>query len=256
MENDILKGTNPAHPPGGFGDNSADASRAGVITIAVGWSGDRYYKLEHINKVYRAVKRNTTVPFEFVLSAGPEAQEPGVLDGLEAGIRVIASPYRFFWAGMKLYEPGVIEGDLLCMGLDVVIVGSLDDIINYPSELAAMHDVPTHMKNAINKDDVNCEVTLIRNGKHKIFWDEWVRLGKPQWDGTVAVQDRVWPMAIQGWINTEKPFKVDLFPENWIASYKLSVRGRGLPKDCRVVSFHGDPKPWMVDEPWVKEHWY
>lgn len=250
---------NPA--PLRCGDNSANVSSVmhslstGVITISVGWSGDRYYQLEHINRVYRAVKRNTTVPFDFVLFAGPEALEPGKLDDLEKGVRVIASPFKFLWAGCKALEPGVIAGDILHIGLDVVIVGSLDDIINYPSDMAMMKDVPSHMHDPENQSEVNCEVMLIRNGKQKLLWDAWVLAGQPQWDGTVPVRDRVWPMAIQGWINKEKPFKVDLFPENWVASYKLGCRGRGLPKDCRMVSFHGDPKPWMVDEPWVSEHW-
>lgn|SRR5574343_278219 len=225
------------------------------ISIIAGWSGDNYYSIDYVNKLYRGVQRHTTVDHEFILIAGLDAQKPGRLEGLEPGIRVIESPYNFFWSGCKAFEPGVITTDMLCMGIDVVIVGSLDDLLMYPAELAAMHDVPVRFKNPGNKDDVNCEIMLIRNGKQKLFWDAWQAVGAPQWDGSVPPDERVWPMAFQGWINTEKPFKVDFFPENWVASYKLSVRGRGLPDDCRIVSFHGDPKPHKVDEPWVKAHW-
>jgi hypothetical protein len=225
------------------------------VTITVGWSGDGLYCLEDVNKLYRGVKRNTTVPYEFVLFPGREAQLPHKLDGLEEGVRVINSPYHWHWTGMKALEPGVIDTDLLTLGLDVVIVGSLDDIINYPSEIAMMRDNPLHTTvGKHHEGDVNCEVMLLRNGKQKLIWDAWVAVGQPQWDARIPVRDRVWPMAQQGWINDEKPFPVELFPDNWVASYKLSCRN-GLPIGCRMVSFHGDPKPKAVKEQWVKECW-
>ncbi len=39
----------------------------------------------------------------------------------------------------------------------------------------------------------------------------------------------------------------DLIP-NHIQSYKKSVRHNGIHPDCRVVAFHGRPKPWQLDE--------
>jgi hypothetical protein len=259
MDEVNIKGTNPA--PLRCGDSSANASSvtrslsAGVI-ITVGWSGDRMYSLEDVNRLYRGVKRHTTVPFDFVLCAGPEAQKPGRLDGLEAGVMVINSPYHWCWTGFKALEPGVISGDLLTLGLDVVIVGSLDDLINYPSDMAMMKDYPSRLSNAKNRDDINCEVMLLRNGKQKLIWDEWVRMGKPEWDDDIPPNERIWPMCQQGWINEKKPFPVDMFPENWIASYKLTVKPHGLPDDCRIVSFHGDPKPKeCMQERFVREHW-
>lgn len=226
------------------------------ITISVGWSGDDGgYEAEHVNKLYRGVKRNTTVPFEFVLCAGPEAQYPGKLANLESGIRVIESPYYFFWAGYKALEPGVITTDLLTLGLDVVVVGNLDDIFNYPSEMAMMADWQWHPVPPARKNDVNCEVMLFRNGKQKLIWDAWLNAGAPQWDRRTPAEKRVWPMAQQGWINETRPWPVDLFPKNMVASYKMGCKDKGLPEGCRLVSFHGLPKPWHVDDKWVKECW-
>jgi hypothetical protein len=37
-----------------------------------------------------------------------------------------------------------------------------------------------------------------------------------------------------------------------VKSYKYHCRNKGLPNDCRVVVFHGDPKPAEVSEPWLK----
>jgi len=33
-----------------------------------------------------------------------------------------------------------------------------------------------------------------------------------------------------------------------IRSYKLHVRKKGIPPECRVVAFHGNPRPWAIPE--------
>lgn len=231
------------------------------ITIITGWSGDAVYSLDDVNKLHNGVCRNTTVPFEFILYAGPEARKPGRLHGLNSGIRVIPSPYPSWWVGMEgmqAHPPGFNTDAKLAIGLDCVIVGSLDDILTYPSDFCGMKDYPSHACPKGKESDINMEVFLSRNGAGHEIYDEWVRLGKPQWDMSTAPSQRVMPMQGQGWLNSpERPLKYDLFPESWIISYKLGVKGQGLPDDCRIVSFHGRPKPGDVieNEPWIREHW-
>lgn len=36
-----------------------------------------------------------------------------------------------------------------------------------------------------------------------------------------------------------------------IVSYKVHVKGIGLQEDNKVVYFHGKPRPWDVEEPWI-----
>lgn len=36
-----------------------------------------------------------------------------------------------------------------------------------------------------------------------------------------------------------------------LVSYKVHVQSMGLQDDNRVVYFHGQPRPWDVDEPWI-----
>lgn len=228
------------------------------VTIYAGWSGDKFYNLDDVNKLIRGVRRNTTLPYEFVLYVGPEAQKPGKLNGLESGVTVIESPYSSWWVGMKGADPDnrpwIKTDTMLGMGLDCVITGSLDDLITFPSNLASMKDYPAHCCPVGRENDCNLEVMLIRNNADRPLWDEYVRVGKPNWN----MEDRAgkeFSMCAQGWINDTHKVHVDLFPENWVISYKLGVRDRGLPRDCRMVSFHGQPKPRDVQEAWLKEHW-
>lgn len=228
------------------------------ITITAGWSGDALYSLEDVNRLYRGVERNTTVPHDFILYAGPEAQKPGRLNGLEAGIRIVESEYPSWWVGMKAFEPGqsgIKTASFFGLGLDCVVVGNLDDLLNFPSDLAAMKDYPAHDCPPGKENDCSMEVALFRNGMQKPLWEQYVREGKPQWCMTAKPAAGKLPLQFQGWINETKALRVDLFPENWVASYKLTVWEHGLPADCRIVSFHGRPKPGEVDEPWLQEHW-
>jgi hypothetical protein len=45
--------------------------------------------------------------------------------------------------------------------------------------------------------------------------------------------------------------------EDGVLSYKYDLK-RGMlkpPEHTRIVFFHGKPKPWQVEERWVREHW-
>jgi hypothetical protein len=151
-------------------------------------------------------------------------------------------------------RPWIKTDSILGLGLDCVIVGSLDDLIKFPSDLAAMKDYPSHSCPKGKEKDMSGDVILIRNGSDRPLWNEYVRVGKPTWDLKNPPANKVWGMCAQGWINETHAVHVDLFPENWVASYKLSCQ-HGLPDDCRIVSFHGKPKPSEVNEPWLNDHW-
>lgn len=228
------------------------------ITITIGWSGDALYSLDDVNKVIRGVRRNTTVTHEFILYAGPEAQKPGKLDGLESDVTVIPSEYPSWWVGMKGADPDnrpwIKTDSIFGLGLDCVVVGSLDEIFTFPSDCAAMKDYPGHCCPLGKEADCSLDVALYRHNADRPMWDEYVRVGKPMWKMEQS-SGKIFGMCAQGWINDTRAVKVDLFPQNWVTSYKLYVKHRGLPEDCRIVSFHGQPKPKDVNELWLKEHW-
>jgi hypothetical protein len=227
------------------------------ITTIIGWSGDSLYDIDYVNKAYRGVMRNTSMDVDFVLFAGPEAQRPGRLRGIESGIRVEPSNYGSWWTGMQAANPDktwLHTSSYLGIGLDCVIVGSLDDIYNYPSDRAFMKDYPSESCPVNRELDMNAEVSLYRNGSDRPIWDEYVRVGCPAWDLANIPSGATWRMGHQGWINETRALTYDLFPENWVISYKLGCQ-KGLPADCKIVSFHGKPKQRDVNDAWVKENW-
>lgn len=229
------------------------------ITIVSNWSGD-YYPLEYVNRLYRAVCRHTTVPFDFVLHIGPAAEEEGKLNGLESGIKPVPVGLPSWWSSMAAFQnppAGVETESLLFLDLDIVIVGSLDDLINYPSNLALMKDYPARLCPKGNENDGNTGITLIRNGAGSKVWDEYIKAGKPIWDAIqVHGNGTILPLATMTIMNDPRhAIKKHLFPEEWVSSYKLQVLRDGLPEDCRIVHFHGQPKQEAVNAQWIKENW-
>jgi hypothetical protein len=229
------------------------------ITVVTNWDGGNYYQPEYINRLYRACCRNISRPFDFVLHAGPLAARPGRLDAIDPHIRVVQVGLPSWWSSMAAFQkhpPGIHTAGLLFLDLDIVVVGSLDDLIDYPSELALMKDYPAAHCPPGREKDGNTGITLIRNGAGEKIWSEYIRHGMPIWDAATPPPHRPLPLATMTIINDPaNGIAKTLFPENWVASYKLQVRDGGLPADCRIVHFHGRPKPHQVDEPFVKEHW-
>ena len=63
--------------------------------------------------------------------------------------------------------------------------------------------------------------------------------------------DQEWTSAQ---VNQPQELLSHCFPKKWILSFKKHGRRR-LPGGCKVMVFHGEPKPHEVDLPYVREHW-
>ena len=217
------------------------------ITIGACWDGRDYYPVDYIHRLYNSVLRNTSYPFDFVLNIGPLAEKRR--HEIRSEIRVIQTGLPYWWSGMQFWalSPDGVETDtLLYLDLDVVILGSLDDIIEFPSDQAYMKGYP----------NTNVSVSLLRYGSGWRVFGEYFRAGMPQWDPLAPPSNRALPLAAQSILDDPKyGLKYDFFPESWVCSYKLRVLKSGLPDDCRIVAFHGRPKQHECNESWIKDNW-
>lgn len=232
----------------------------GKITIGCCWDGKDYYPPEYINILYNSVCRNTTIPFDFICYVGPEAEKPGRTDTLNQNIKVVPVGLPSWWSTLPWFQknpPGVNTETILFLDLDIVIIGSLDAIIQFPAQQAHMKDEPSHMCRHGRDRYMNTSVTLLRNGAGAKVWEEYVKAGKPIWDALHPPPGAPLRMAEQEIINDPRNgIQYELFPEKWVCSYKFEVLRHGIPDDCRVVVFHGQPKPAScLHEEFVKEHW-
>ena len=216
-----------------------------ITVTALKW-GEKY-KAAYYNTLFRMVERHLSVPFDFLLyTDDPRGIFPSIL------CRPIEEGLRSWWGKMNLYRPapvGVLTDKILFLDVDIVITGSLDDLVRYPSDACYMRDYPEDYPGLSDEQRAaaNTSVILLRKGSRSAVWDFYVSKGMPNGAEGGGYSD-------QNVLN-ESGTQRDLFPDSWVRSYKLHKMDRGLTPDCRIVVFHGDPKPWDLDDEWIAEHW-
>lgn len=202
-----------------------------MLTVFSVCNGDKYSDY-YPQRLQREVKKHLTIPHRFVC----------VTDGREIeGVNCLPmdDAYPGWWQKCQLFREGVATEQNLFMDLDVVITGSLDGIV---------------------RDYCGSPFSILTN---------WAASG---WGGcqssVMAWKDNYMVRQIydlfdyesvskrlhgdQCWITElrdTKRIEVNPIDPKLTASYKYHCR-ESLPKGCKIVVFHGDPKPADVREDW------
>jgi hypothetical protein len=152
-----------------------------------------------------------------------------------------------WWGKIALFKPGVCTGQNIWLDLDVIVTGSLDFLLDYTSCELAMP------LNWAASGHGGCQSSVMAWGQNRntiqIYrdfdpaWAHWPPVNQPG----VLWGDQEWITKLRdaGKIN------VTPIDDLYVKSYKYHCRS-GLPEDCRIVVFHGDPKPSEVKVPWFQ----
>lgn len=203
------------------------------------------YGPEYVNILHSMVRRNAAPAlYEFVCFTDNSC-------GINPDIRTESLPYSApgWWGKIGLYLPvipGIHTERLLFLDLDVVITGSLDELLRYQSPFAMAKDWPsgTFPASDPREHHGNSSVVLLQVGIARNIWDGYAAAGCPRQSND----------GDQEWINTHFPHSMDLLPERFVQSYKLHKLAGDVTPACSIVMFHGIPKPPDCGG-WVKECW-
>ena len=210
--------------------------------VCINW-GDKYGP-RYINRLYAMTARNLTPPFSvtcFTDSAEGVRPEVRCLPLPELGFE-IPPTRRGVWLKSRLWGArlGDLEGPVLFMDLDLVIVGSLDPFFDYgePEEVILAR---------------NPNVPLERLGQTSVFRFPVGKL-KPLQDMLAAD-----PVGIprryrfeQRFVTREAPGGVRFWPRRWVRHFRQDchrtpplnyVLEPRLPRDARIVIFPGRLSP-------------
>lgn len=195
------------------------------------------YSAEYVNILYDMVRRNLMegYPGKFICyTDDPEGLSPGI----EA--KELPKDLKGWWGKLWLFSQHS-EGRTLYIDLDTVIVGALDQIVEYSGEFAILRDYyrPNGLQSSF----------MIWNGDHSYIWRLWDEIGRPKLQGG----DQAW---IEQVVFGGKPYDLlqDLFPGDFV-SYKANNCQNGFPRGSKVVIFHGLPRPHEVVDSWVGKVW-
>ncbi|KPL28538.1 MAG: hypothetical protein AMJ72_02660 [Acidithiobacillales bacterium SM1_46] len=180
------------------------------------------YDARWVEKLYRGVKRNLTQPFEFICYTDRDYmfQEP------IKQLRIFGTP-----SYATCIQPYSLNRRMILMGLDTVITGNIDHLVDATKLIAAvgLPRDPYHPSRACNG------VALVPAGRAFIAY------------GHNGENDMEWMRA-------QQHFMLDDVWPGQIVSYKGHVKEHGLG-DARIVYFHGMEKPHELDEEWIVNNW-
>jgi hypothetical protein len=144
-----------------------------------------------------------------------------------------------------------LRGQVLCLDLDSIIVGNLDDIGGYCGPFATLS------KGAPGQQWKAAGGIIGFNPKSEVAQEIW-----RTFSSNVRYVEKVTGGRERWWYRKVTDNKCDrwqiMYPRQAL-SFKRKVRGRGGPPNgCRVVYCHSYPRPHEINtrkESWVKEHW-
>ena len=141
-----------------------------------------------------------------------------------------------------------ITGRLVCMDLDMIITGPLDELFDRPEPFAILQGA-----NAANPCPYNGSLMQLRAGAHPEVWSEF------NLEAARAAPFYEFPDD-QGWLAHKVPNAAGwrAGPESGAYAFQKPgwPRGEALPRNARVVAFPGWRDPIGFQHlPWVQEHW-
>lgn len=178
----------------------------------------------HVKVLKGMVERNLTVPFSFKCISDRDIPGVDCVRPLQA--------WPGWWSKINLF--GMADGPSIFMDLDVIIAGNIDYLVEYTKhEIAAPANWAQSGHGGI-QSSVLC-------------WDGSYREPFEKFDFEIDSK-RLWG---------DQEYLWELRGDDWarvphIRSYKYHCRN-GLDPEARIVAFHGEPKPWDVNDEWVKK---
>lgn len=179
------------------------------------------FTVDYVERLHSMAQRRIGRAFEFVCLTDQPKRMP-------KGVRAIpiATPkpgLKGWWAKIELFKPGRFGGRVLYLDLDVLLVDSLDEIIDFPAEFALAPDGAPNFKPADGRKVVK------RFNSSVMVWD-WDAAGDLYRNWTPEVAARLW--GDQDWIGEQTDTWVRAMPASWFP--RISA-GRNWSDEAKVV---------------------
>lgn len=225
-------------PEGHINLQQVHMNRTGVI--------DSNLPARYVNNLYWGVKRFASKDFKFICFTN-EAMD------VDPNIELRSFPL-ITKSGVlpRLYmfsqDAGLFGDQVLCLDLDVVIVGSLKKLMDYNGLFCARSKFRPGEGHKLDGDVMGFRAGNVTEG---IFWQPFVSDVKRAVHETKG-RERYWMRDTIG----EMADRWEHHAPGNVISYKWHVRqDRKVPEGASVISCHGIPRPHEIKDKWIKEYW-
>lgn len=215
---------------------------------------------EHVNVLRNMVRRNYPHPHEFICITDNRSNIDKTIKVIDIwdDYSCLRSPhgeqYPSCYRRLKMFshEFGKIIGGkrFVSIDLDTVIVGDMSPVWNREEDFIIWGD--THPKTLYNGS-----MQMMSVGSRAHVWEKFDPRESPIQTRKAKIMgsDQAWISYILG------PGEAKWTQADGVYSYRMHLRQSGgqLPKDARIVFFHGNMDPWDYEIrgklDWVKEAW-
>ena len=201
----------------------------------------------YVNNLYNGVRRWTKEPFDFICFTNED-----LVLNKEIEIRpfplittkgVLPRMYMFSEAA------GLFGHQVLSLDIDLIITGSLDDLLKYEGVFCTRMSWTRGEQHLIDGD-----IMSFKAGKETeaMFWTPLVKDIKAVEKISGGGRERMWMRYIIG--NKADTWQ-QLIPGQ-VCSYKHHFVPTGkIPYGARIISCHGFPRPHQIMDKWRTEFW-
>lgn len=190
------------------------------------------YTSDYVNNLAKGVKRNTTVPIEFVCYC---TDDTGIDRSLVDTVVKISKQYSGWWNKIELFNTANFHGrKIVFFDLDTIILGNIDEVLSYDHYFTGLRDF-------YKLDRFASGVLAWKQVDPKIYVEFHKKPSFAMRSCTGGDQE-----FISKCIGNKHEFFQDLFPGKFV-SLKADCGYREnrlkVPASASVLCFHGIPKP-------------
>jgi hypothetical protein len=213
------------------------------------------YAVEYVQNLYNMVKRNTTLPINFVVFTDHVKMHKMVEGDIDIR-KFKETDLQGWWNKLQLFHPDTyLPGVTLYMDLDVVITGNIDCFYTHEAQLdfCGMNDF-----NPVSGVWNSSIMRFKQQDLHGRIWHKFMSNRPEYLRKFPGDQNLISDFLL-------KTPGCDSFPDSWTQSYKWYDRsGTRYSKqnwtyehngESLVTVFHGRPNPHESEQEWVKNAW-
>jgi hypothetical protein len=244
-----------------------------VNIITLKWG--TLYGPEYVNRLYRGVKNNLTIPFRFICFTEDTTDVEGGIECLDFPAFPVEKYAWTAWRKFSLLQNDVpFDGLSMFLDLDVLITGSLDKFFTYgnPEDFPIIHNWVERRKMLFRKapDIGNSSCFRFMAKQHHYAFERFLAESDEMFHG--------YPTEQAGLTDTVRKYKT-FWPDEWVRSFKRHCQRPYpfnkmiSPKFCpeaSIIAFHGKPNPDQAivgyqgtkphhstkPTPWISEYWH
>jgi hypothetical protein len=178
-----------------------------------------FYTPDYVTKLYRSLKKNSTIPFEFICLSDTNDIEADVI-----------LPYNHYsnikkhWHKLKFFSPqfgGQQPGDdIIIMDIDQVIVGNVDELLGHPVEENELVSYGQWWDNNLR---LNGGFYKFKSGSLKKIWNDFA-LNPEFWqlnyyNKGIVHHKYYGEQNYVNWKVKENNIKLTTTPKEWLVKY-------------------------------------